>query len=346
MNDDGLIRVILACWGTAEDATWEALHDKGTVFLVTSPGGARVVLKEVGDETQADRLRSEYDVLLHLSQSGVPVAVPLPVVDGRPFTVHRGKLYTLSPYLLSGAAEGPEDLKIAYENLGGAIAELHKALATYPGEITSWTMDLTTRVFDDAVPVIREHLEGEERRQFDRILGEIGTGMRGALADLPRRRIHGDCHTGNVLFHGNKVAGFVDLDHLPVGPAIYDICSALVDQVKWSVEDAEHTARWLEAFDRAIVGYERVIGLAEREEGAIWSMMLAIQLLFAYWMFLHGSRAWAALNLRAFYWLYEHGDEITRRITEATGRGPRRTRDGQECGGGGHNLHLHPAGRS
>ena len=317
MNDGGLIRVILACWGIAEDATWEALHDKGTVFLVTTLDGARLVLKEVGDETQADRLRSEYDVLLHLSQSGVPVAVPLPVVDGRPFTTHGSKLYTLSPYLLSGAAEGPEDLKIAYENLGGTIAELHKALATYPGEITSWTMDLTTRVFDDAVPVIREHLEGEERRQFDRILGGIETGMRGALADLPRRRIHGDCHTGNVLFHGNKVAGFVDLDHLPVGPAIYDICSALVDQVKWSVEDAEHTARWLEAFDRAIVGYDRVIGLAEHEEGAIWSMMLAIQLLFAYWMFLHGSRAWAALNLRAFYWLYEHGDEITRRVMEA-----------------------------
>jgi Ser/Thr protein kinase RdoA (MazF antagonist) len=174
--------------------------------------------------------------------------------------------------------------------------------------------------------VIREHLEGEERGRFDRILGELGAGMRGALADLPRRPIHGDCHTGNVLFHGNKVAGFVDLDHLPVGPAIYDICSALVDQIKRFVEDAEHTARWLEAFDRAIVGYERVIGLAEHEEGAIWSMMLAIQLRFAYWMFLHGSRGLAALNLRAFYWLYEHGDEITRCITEAIGRGPQGTR--------------------
>ena len=319
MNDDGLIRVILACWGAAEDATWEALHDKGTVFLVTTADGARLVLKEVGDETQADRLRSEYDVLLHLSQSGVPVAVPLPVVDGRPFAAHRGKLYTLSPYLLSGAAEGLEDLKIAYENLGGAIAALHEALATYPGEITSWTMDLTTRVFEDAVPVICEHLECEERRRFDWVLREIGAGMREALANLPRRRIHGDCHTGNVLLHGNQVAGFVDLDHLPVGPAIYDICSALVDHVKWSVEDAKHAARWLEAFDRAIVGYERVIGLSEREEGAIWYMMLAIQLLFAYWMFLHGNQAWAVLNMRAFDWLYERGNEITRRVTEATG---------------------------
>ncbi len=47
-------------------------------------------------------------------------------------------------------------------------------------------------------------------------------------------------------------------------------------------------------------------------------MMLAIQLLFAYWMFLHRNHAWAALNMRAFYWLYDHGNEITRRVTEAT----------------------------
>jgi Ser/Thr protein kinase RdoA (MazF antagonist) len=97
MNDDELVRGVLACWGIADVAAWEALHYKGTVFLVTTPGGAKLVLKEVGDETQADRLYSEYELLLHLSQSDVPVAVPLPGVDGRPFAAHGGTLYTLSP---------------------------------------------------------------------------------------------------------------------------------------------------------------------------------------------------------------------------------------------------------
>ena len=179
-------------------------------------------------------------------------------------------------------------------------------------------MDLSSRVLDDAIPVIREHLEDKELQRFDRCLGEIEVGLRGALTGIPQRRIHGDCHTGNVLLYHNRVVGFVDLDHLPVGPAIYDICSALVDQVKWAVRDAEHTARWLGAFDRVIVGYERVLPLSEREKAAIWYMMLAIQLLFAYWMFLHGNREWAELNMGAFYWLYEHGDEITRRVMEAS----------------------------
>ena len=179
-------------------------------------------------------------------------------------------------------------------------------------------MDLVGRVFDDAIPAIQEHLHGEELQRFDRCLGELEVEMRRALAGLPRRRIHGDCHTGNVLLYHNRVVGFIDLDHLPVGPPIYDICSALVDQVKWAVRDGEHTRRWLEAFDRAIIGYERVIPLSKREEEAIWCVMLAIQLLFAYWLFLQGNREWAALNMDAFYWLQEHGGEINRRIAGIT----------------------------
>jgi Ser/Thr protein kinase RdoA (MazF antagonist) len=319
MHDDGHIRTVLACWGIVDGVAWQALHHKGTVVLVTTAASDQLVLKEVGDATQADRLYAEYELLLHLHGSGVPVAMPLPVVDGLPFATYAGKLYTLAPYLLAGAAEGSMDLKIAYANLGSAIAALHEALATYPGTITSWTMDLPARVFDDAVPVIRAHLEGREQRRFEHVLGEMGTGMRGRLADLPLRRIHGDCHTGNVLLHGNTVAGFVDFDHLPVGPASYDICYALVDHLKQWVADAEQAARWLGAFDRAVVGYKRVLGLSAREERALWSMMLAIQLLFASWMFLHGNRVAAGLNMQAFYWLYEHRDEITRRVLEATG---------------------------
>ncbi len=317
MNSDTTIGEVLRHWGVAAAAVPEALHHKRTVFLVTTGGGDRFVLKEQGDAARAVKLESECALLLHLDRWGVPVAVPLPAVDGHPFTEYGGKLYTLSPYLLAEAEEEPEDLRVAYWNLGEAIARLHEALAAYPGNIRSWTMDLPSRVFDDAVPVIREHLKGEDLARFDQVLGEIGPGMRESLDGLPRRRIHGDCHTGNVLLRGNKVAGFVYLDHLPVGPAIYDICSALADQVKWSVDDPDRTAGWLAAFDRAIVGYERVVPLSRREQGAVWYVMLAIQTLFAYWLFLHENREWAELNMGAFYWLYEHGGEIRRRVAEA-----------------------------
>ncbi len=318
MNDDGLLHAVLAHWRILDVATAKALHHKGTVVLVTTASGDRLVLKDVGDETRAERLWSEYRLILHLDRSGVPVAVPHLAPDGRPFAEHAGKLYTLSPYLLPDAEEGPQDLKATDEHLGIAIAKLHAALATYPGVITSWTMDLTTRVFDDSIPVIRAHLPDEELGRFDRILGGIEHELRDALAGLPRRRIHGDCHTGNVVLHGTQVVGFVDLDHLPIGPAIYDICAALVDQVKWSVLDAAATSQWLAACDRVVVGYERVLPLSSREKEAIPCMMLAIQLLFAYWLFLHGNREWAEMNMQAFYWLHEHRSEISQRVSAAT----------------------------
>ncbi len=44
VNDDGLLRAVLAHWRIVDVATAEALHYKGTVVLVTTSGGDRVVL--------------------------------------------------------------------------------------------------------------------------------------------------------------------------------------------------------------------------------------------------------------------------------------------------------------
>ena len=129
MNDDVLLREIMERWAIVDIAASEALHYKGTVILVTTSGGDKLVFKEVGDETQADRLRAEYMLLLHLDRSDVPVAMPLLASDGRPYVEHDGRIYSLSPYLRAEDQEEPEDLRVTYENLGIAIAELHEALA-------------------------------------------------------------------------------------------------------------------------------------------------------------------------------------------------------------------------
>jgi hypothetical protein len=36
----------------------------------------------------------------------------------------------------------PADIKQVYANIGAAVARLHQALAVYPGQVDSWTMDL------------------------------------------------------------------------------------------------------------------------------------------------------------------------------------------------------------
>ena len=64
-----------------------------------------------------------------------------------------------------------------------------------------------------------------------------------------------------------------------------------------------------------IAGYHRENGLSRREKDALWTVMLATQVLFVDWFFQHQRDELARKNLEAFYWIYWHGDEITHRIS-------------------------------
>lgn len=66
-----------------------------------------------------------------------------------------------------------------------------------------------------------------------------------AFAGLPVQPIHGDCHGSNVLLCNGEVSGFIELDHLPTGPRLYDLAYDLADRLKWWIEDAAQCACWL-----------------------------------------------------------------------------------------------------
>jgi Ser/Thr protein kinase RdoA (MazF antagonist) len=83
MADDVCFSTLLKRWPIGDVVASEPLHHKGTVFLITTDRGARVILKAIGDPGQVERLMAEYRVLLHLQAAEVPVAVPLLAHDGR-----------------------------------------------------------------------------------------------------------------------------------------------------------------------------------------------------------------------------------------------------------------------
>jgi Ser/Thr protein kinase RdoA (MazF antagonist) len=205
----------------------------------------------------------------------------------------------------------------AYMNIGVAIAKLHKALATYAYEIPSWRMDLAGTVLKEAVPSIQRHLSGIQAAEFTNSLATLFSPLSAALVDLPEQYIHGDCHGGNILLYHGDVSGFVDVDHLPMGPRVYDIGYLLADFAKAQFFDIHVHARWLDMFDLVIAGYEQESALNVREKEAIVYVMLATQLIFTHWFFEHGMPEHAAKNLIAFYWIYERREEIQHRITHS-----------------------------
>jgi Ser/Thr protein kinase RdoA (MazF antagonist) len=307
---------------TGEVRAYEAIDHHPNVFTVITERGERFILKRVDDIEHSARVESQLRVLRHLHACQVPVAVPILADDQLPFVQHGGSVYTLSPVLRVSHEDWVHiPAEQLYLNLGRALARLHRALASYPGEILSWQMDFTHRALGEAVPVIQRHLDSPKAAIFDKVLCDVEPGIRAALADLPVQYIHGDCHGGNIVLDNGDVSGFIDLDHLPYAPRIYDVSYLLADRVKSHIERPAELQAWLGYFDRFLVGYEQVQPLTAAEKRAIWVGMLAVQMIFVDWFFTHNEQAAAEKNLVVFYWIYEHKNTIETRLTgNSTGK--------------------------
>lgn len=288
----------------------ETIDQKKTVARVSDGAGRSFVLKQVQHPERAGGIEAQCRILHHLRESGVPVAPPIPTDAGCSWVEDTGRVYTLSSYLPGGSFIAEEDLERAHRNIGRAIGDLHRALASYPDPIQSRTMDLSTRIFEETVPIVRAGLDPAERARFDAGLATAEAEMRAAFAGLPVQHIHGDCHGANILLLDGEVSGFLDLDHLPMAPRIYDLAYMLADMVKQTIDSAEEMQRRLTLAARVVAGYEEGNALSARERTAIWSVMLAVQLLFTEYFCRHDNAAERQVNLNAFYWLLEHREEI------------------------------------
>jgi Ser/Thr protein kinase RdoA (MazF antagonist) len=240
--------------------------------------------------------------------------MPLLSNRGTSFVQAADGIYTLAPALPRDDIFDPIAYPALYANIGRAIGKLHKALADYPGEIASWTMDLPGRVRNDLVPLLTMRLAVHERPVFDTCVVAHMEEICDALADLPMQYIHGDCHGGNVLLYQGDVSGFIDLDHLPIGPRIYDVSYFLVDRVKNAIYDPAALRAWLDQFDGLLAGYASEIPPTAREKHALWYGMVVSQLLFVNWFLEHQNAAHVTKNLAVLDWVCEHQQEIESKI--------------------------------
>ena len=93
--------------------------------------------------------------------------------------------------------------------------------------------------------------------------------MTEALTGLPCQHIHGDSHSGNILLHHGQVSGFIDLDHLPLGPRVYDLGYLMADLMKNRLYRAKALAQCLSVLGALLRGYEEETPLTERERAAL-----------------------------------------------------------------------------
>ena len=300
--------LVVKAWNIPAPVHCAPLHEMDHVFLLDMPDGARFVLKEIEIPSRVTAMEMEYKVLAYLHSQGVPVARPLLTRDNSCYAVHDGRLYSLAPYLPSGETA---DARALFRNMGAAIGKLHRALAAYPEKIDSWHITLSPRIFNEAAGVLRKHLSEEERRPLLTVLSTVEEEMKRAWSGLPEQHIHGDCHGGNIVVYAGQVTGFIDCDHLPLGPRIYDLAYLLADRIKNALADGRE-ASCLEMFHPLLDGYEGISPLTQAEKHAVGPVALGVQVIFTGHFAQRAKRELVQKNANAFFWIHKHKEEIMR----------------------------------
>lgn len=243
-----------------DESAWRDL------WPVTAEDGARYFLKRLGPWRNLP-LADEARILRHLARQGVRVAEFLPTDRA---TLYAGAVedsFVLIPRLASDQFNAVELVSLE-EKIGGALAELHGALSRYPWPANSYAEKLSESL-EQELMLPPDVAEGFARRRDSMIV---------ALADLPTQLIHGDLSPENVLLQRpNAVSGFIDFDHLPIGPRIWDIAKYLSRRIRlrWRQGSPASDLGRLDHLAGFLIGYHKLNPLGSAEIEALPSAIAA-----------------------------------------------------------------------
>lgn len=213
------------------------------------------------------QILEEHEFVAELAAREIPVVAPIALTGGT--TLHTHGDYRIAVYPRCGGRapelEDPETLEWMGRFLGrihavGALKPFVERPAlnieTFGDEPRNYLLDhefVPIELEETWTSVVDQALEGAERC-FDR------------AGDVAIVRLHGDCHSGNVLWiedRGNSTATglngsgphFVDFDDARMGPAIQDL---------WMLLSGEREAMKVQ-FGHVLRGYEDFAEFDDRE---------------------------------------------------------------------------------
>lgn len=292
MNLDELCRI----WPVLGPA--DALHtaEAGAGLRIVGDNGVFHLRTRASDQA----LEREFAVINHLHRAGFAVALPLAPGTEAEAGNFKGKPAFLyrelpgEPYNDFDGERGPGRAR----RLGEVLGSLHLCFANFAAGDTF--PDVLAP--DDLVDRIIAAGDVSDTRRMQAIVAHLSD-----FGDLPRQLIHRDYHAGNVLFDEDRLSGLIDLDHLMIGPRIFDLCYCMLGGSLLAIVGSAH---WLECLKALVAGYEAHIHLTAAERSAIPDMMIEIELIFMRWYRRIGEPASNPEIERLIYRLDGARDEI------------------------------------
>ena len=312
MDEHAALEAWKSVVGVARAEPMAKVHNP--IWKVTGEDGREWVLKHLPEWPPGVGPVEEYRVLCYLQASGLPVAAPVVTDDGliahnadnlgtdpnekQPTGPHA---YVLIPLLLNDPQ--PHESPELAHTIGRGIGRLDRALAECPWHVTSFTDDPAPNALGDEYA----KLPPELRDLVDPLRDQLWA----ALTGLPTQLTHGDCNVGNVLVHNGEVTGYFDLDHLPSGPRVRDLCIYLASRLLDKVIDGDPDAMTA-VLRHYVAGYHSSHPLTARERAAVVPLMLTALVGGADWC-LHGwvpNPTGYRRNLRAIEWIAARYDHV------------------------------------
>jgi Ser/Thr protein kinase RdoA (MazF antagonist) len=262
----------LAEWQTilGENPTLEFGDNVRELWPVESEHGERYFLKRLGPWRNLPVL-SEYRMIIHVLEEGVRVPAFLLTDDG---AITAGP--TEDSFVLMRALEQEHrlaaDIPRFESEVGSATACLHQAMSRYSQPLGSYTENIEGGLTNGL------RLSDDLLRRLDAVRDEILQ----LLSKLPLQVIHGDFTPDNVLhLSQGRGIGFIDFDHLPNGPRIWDIAKYLSRRIRFRwCQGAPATVR-MDCVEAFLAGYTKVVPLDQTEIEALPGAALAYNVMEA-----------------------------------------------------------------
>lgn len=193
------------------------------VYQLGDESGALWVLKFYRPARWSDaQIEEEHSFTFELAQAELPVAAPL-AIDGESLFVHGDLRFAAFPHMPGRAPE--LDRLDTLTLLGRTLARMHAVGARGRFEFRQTLelerMGVQARATVMASGFVPDSLTEQYARVSEQVIGRVRQCFEN-FGPLPRVRIHGDCHGGNILWRETGPL-FVDLDDCLSGPRIQDL---------------------------------------------------------------------------------------------------------------------------
>ncbi|MBF0342243.1 MAG: serine/threonine protein kinase [Magnetococcales bacterium] len=231
----------------------------------------------------------EHRFTLQLADLEIPVVAPLANPEGR--TLHPWLGFRFALYPRCGGRAPDLENSDHLERLGLALGRIHALGATRPF-VARPTLDVESFGVEPHRFLMGSRIiPADLRATYDSLIRELLGLIRRCFdlaGEVKRIRLHGDCHSGNILWTDNGPL-FVDFDDARMGPAIQDLWMCL------SGDREEQGSQ----FAALLKGYRRFHDFNPREVHLVEALRTLRMIHYAAWI----ARRWDDPAFpRAFPW--------------------------------------------